>query len=716
MGNSTSDRFYSGSWQMGTGSELENARPGKGSPPAASPLHLSYPVESLGGIGPSRAAQLGNLGIETVDDLLHHFPREYQDRRRVTPIGAVGKGDSVTVQGVVVSSRMVRLRGRMNLAEVMIEDATGSMKAIWFGRGFLAKSFTEGKSVLLTGDVSTHKGLALRNPDYEWLDSDGDDVLSTGRIVPVYRLTEKVTQRMMRKWIHEALTAAQGVVVESLPEEIRERNGLSAKPFALHSVHFPDTLEQADEARERFAYEELLGIQLGVLTQRAHREQDETGVRHEIDGDGLRTLQASLPFELTDGQQRTVQEILADMACPSPMCRLLQGDVGSGKTAVAMLAAAAALDGGFQVAFMAPTELLAVQHYRTVSAFFVRSGIDVLLATSSTTNSEMLGDISTGHARMVVGTHALFQKQVSFRQLGLVIIDEQHRFGVGQREELAGKGIFPDVLQMTATPIPRTLTMTLYGHMDVSIIPEKPANRKPVITRRITPAKIADMYEYVVKQARLGYQTYIVCPLVEESETRKLKNVEDHFDELSQAPLASVRTGMVHGRMPPDEKRDVMASLQRGDLDVLFSTSVIEVGVDVPRATTMIIEDAAQFGLTQLHQLRGRVGRGSEQSHCFLLGKPATPEGKRRLEILCETDDGFELAEEDFRMRGPGEVYGMRQAGASDLRAADLTGDLRLVDLARRDAEALLDGNPMLQGEEYTALRKLRDQYRGDMQ
>jgi len=272
------------------------------------------------------------------------------------------------------------------------------------------------------------------------------------------------------------------------------------------------------------------------------------------------------------------------------------------------------------------------------------------------------------------------------------------------------------VLQMTATPIPRTLTMTLYGHMDVSIIAEKPANRKPIITKRITPAKIPGMYDYVATQAQSGFQTYIVCPLVEESEARQLKNVEDHFNELSQGALSSVRTGMVHGRMSPEEKRDVMASFQRGELDVLFSTSVIEVGVDVANATTMIIEDAAQFGLTQLHQLRGRVGRGAEQSHCFLLGKPKTPEGKQRLEILCETDDGFVLAEEDFKMRGPGEVYGMRQAGMSDLRVADLTGDLRLVDVARRDAEALLESNPKLTGKEYAVLRKLRDQYRGNMQ
>lgn len=674
--------------------------------------NLDDTIDALNGIGPKRAELLQNLGIGTVRDLLFHFPRDYQDRRHITPIAKVEDGKPATVEAEVVKSRMIKLRGRMSLAEVTLRDATGEMKATWFGRGFLAKALQPGARILLTGPVGKYNGPCLKNPEYEMLSGDEEDRLHTGRVVPIYRLTEKVTQRMLRSWVWNALAEVLDGLDEVLPGALVAKYGFPEIRQAMRTVHFPDEVESARSARHRFVYEELLGIQFGVLGLRTARLHEEKGIRHVTDGPLLKTFRNSLPFALTASQERTIDDILTDMTTPRPMMRLVQGDVGCGKTIVALHAAAVAADGGYQTAVMAPTEVLAEQHYLNVRHLLEPLGLRIDLLTGSMRGSaEIRRRIARGDTNVIVGTQALIQEKTTFHALGLAIIDEQHRFGVCQRSTLIEKGLNPDILQMTATPIPRTLAITVYGGMDVSVIDELPPGRLPVKTRRVLPAKLTDLYAYIVEQAGNGFQTYYICPLVEESDKRELKAVTTHYEELSSGPFEGLRTALMHGRLDASEKDDIMASFKRGEIDVLFSTTVIEVGVDVANATTMVIEDAPQFGLTQLHQLRGRVGRGAEQSYCFLLGTPKTDDGKKRVEVLCATNSGFDIAEEDLKLRGPGEFYGVRQAGLSDLRVADLIRDVRWLDHARRDAQEILDADPTLSGPEYRHLAQAARQF-----
>ncbi len=666
---------------------------------------MDAPVETLPGIGPKRASLLDALGIVTVRDLLLYLPRAYQDRRTLTPIAEAVAGETITVEAEVVSAKALRLRGRMKMTVATLRDTTGTMQATWFGRDFIARALPQGARGLFTGLVGNYKGLALKNPEYELLSGDEEDLLNTGRVVPIYRLTDGVSQRMLRRWVRDSLEIAADRLEDALPESLRLEHGFPDAGQALRIAHFPAEPEQGLAARSRFAYEELLAMQIGILRIRAEQRTQVKGYRHTLNGPHLRTLRARLPFALTAAQQRAVDDLLADLEAPRPMLRLLQGDVGCGKTVVALHAIAAAADGGYQTALMAPTEILAEQHAITLRESLTPLGIDVALLTGSTREARTVrGRVADGNAQVIVGTHALVQLSVEFARLGLVIVDEQHRFGVMQRQALAEKGLNPDVLHMTATPIPRTLAITLYGGMDLSVIDELPPGRLPVKTRRVPAAKLEGLYQYVAEQANKGFQTYVICPLVDESDAKELKAATAHFEELSNGPLTGLCTGLLHGRMKGDEKEAVMRAFKEGALDVLVSTTVIEVGIDVPRATTMIIEDAAQFGLTQLHQLRGRVGRGGEQSHCFLLGAPKTPEGRKRLEIFCATANGFEIAEADLEMRGPGEFAGLRQAGLSDLRAADLVRDARLLDRARRDAQALLETDPTLQRPEHAAL------------
>ncbi len=675
-------------------------------------MKLDDTIVSLSGVGEKRAEALAQLGIATIRDLLFHLPRAYEDRRHVTSIGDVTEGGAVTILAEVVKSKVVRLRRRLSLAEVTLKDDTGTLRAVWFGQDYLARVFKPGARAFFTGSVGKWSGPALRNPDYELLSGDDDDLLNTGRIVPVYRLTESVSQRMLRKLVRAALDALGEPLPETLPATIRARHGLPTANDAMRVVHFPDEIDAARLARNRFAFEELLGIQVGVLSARSRRMHEHKKNIHTIEGPHLAALRKQLPFVLTITQQRSIDDILRDMASTRPMVRLLQGDVGCGKTVVALHAIAAAADGGYQTAIMAPTEILAEQHAITLRDFLSPLGIEVAMLTGSTDGARGVRErIADGSAHVAVGTHALIQGSTQFHKLGLAIIDEQHRFGVMQRGTLAEKGLEPDILQMTATPIPRTLAITVYGGMDISVIDELPPGRTPVKTRKITPAKVADMYDYIHKQTANGLQTYIVCPLVEESSARVAKAVTQHFEELVNGPLEGLRVGLMHGRLAPREKDAVMHAFKRGELDVLISTSVIEVGIDCPNATTMIIEDASQFGLTQLHQLRGRVGRGSEASHCFLLGKAKTDDGRKRVEIMCATTNGFEIAEADLELRGPGEFQGLRQAGMGDLRVADLLRDARLLDAARREAEEILKGDPQLKKKEHAALAEAAAQF-----
>ncbi len=685
--------------------DASGARREKNNPDPVTP---DAPVESLPEIGPKRAALLANLGIATVGDLLFHFPRAYEDRTKLRHIADVEEGEQAIIEAEVVSARNVRLRGRMSMALVTLRDGTGEMTATFFGRGFLAGTvFQPGVRALFTGVGGNYKGPALKNPEYEVLSGDAEDRLHVGRVVPIYRLTEKVTQRMLRRWVRIALDSVTGAIPDALPPKLRRKHKFPKAAEALETAHFPESVEAGRAARTRFAYEELLAIQLAVLGERAARHKLGVGCVHTINGSALKALGKALPFTLTDAQERAISDILADMAAHRPMMRLLQGDVGCGKTVVALHAIAAAADGGYQTALMAPTEILAEQHTLHLREMLRPLGLEVARLTGSTAApTRARKHIARGGAHVVVGTHALFQSKTAFKNLGLVIIDEQHRFGVLQRQALMDKGVQPDVLQMTATPIPRTLAITVYGGMDLSIIDTLPPGRQPVKTRRVPDGKVEDMYAYIAREAAEGRQTYIICPLVEESARRaELTSVVSHYEELSAGPLAGVRTALLHGRLDPDEKDIIMHRFKAGDIDVLFSTTVIEVGIDVPTATIMVIEDAGQFGLTQLHQLRGRVGRGADQSHCLLLGKPKTQDGRRRLDAMCKYQSGFDVAEIDLELRGPGEFYGVRQAGLSDLRVADLIRDARLLDQARRDAQTMLAADPGLECPENALIR-----------
>ena len=716
-------------------------------------------MDRLPGIGPKRVSLLEAAGVRTLHDLLHYFPRSYRDYASITPIAEAVQDVTVTVRGAITMSRNIRLRGRQSLAHITLSDGTGTIGATFFGRGFLAGSvFQKGVEVILTGKVGSYKGPCLSNPEYEVLAGDEEDRLNTGRIVPVYPLVEGLTQRMLRRWVRDALDAVGPAVPECLPDELRERHNLPDIRQALPAAHFPEItgtvpseanvvsedgtvpvfspafspteanavsgdgtvpVFSAEDARRRFVFEELFLIQLEVLLRRERLAAVRPDrIRHVTDGPHLHALDRQLVFPLTGAQQRVIAEILADMAGSRPMLRLVQGDVGCGKTVVALHAVAAAADGGCQTAFMAPTEILAEQHALVLRGFLEPLGLRVETFTRSTPEpAKLRRRIASGEVDVVVGTHTLFQEKTRFRRLGLAVIDEQHRFGVLQRALLAAKGPRPDLLQMSATPIPRTIALTLYGEMDLSIIDEMPPGRQPVKTRRVPPAKVPDLYTYLREQAALGFQSYIVCPLVDESETKTaLTPLLRHFEEISAGPLAGVSVAMLHGRMDPAEKEAVMARFKSGEARILFSTTVIEVGVDVAKATIMVIENAADFGLTQLHQLRGRVGRGADPAFCFLLGEPRTPDGKRRLEALCASNSGFDIAEEDLKLRGPGEFHGLRQAGLGDLRIADLVRDARMIELARREAQALLGRYPGLSGSTLAPLAEALSRHHASME
>lgn len=678
-----------------------------------SPTALHSPVSVLPGVGPKRAEHLAQLGIITVRDLLYHFPRSYQDRRHLTAVADAREGELVTLRATVKTARNLRMRGRNSMAVLTLEDETGTIRATFFGRGYLATStLRPGVTAIFHGVVETYQGLALKGPEFEVEEPTHEPSEPVGRIVPIYRLTEQVNQKLLRSLVSDALGLVDGTLPDSLPAPVREAEGLPPLSESIHQVHFPESPEAAEAAKKRMVFEQILTIQLGVLYKRGQR-QARTGIVHHINGPYLKALGEALPFSLTEAQDRATAEILRDMATPHPTARLLQGDVGCGKTVVAAHAVAAALDGGFQVAFMAPTELLAEQQYRSFLQLFGPLGANIALLTGSVRGAPALRrSVARGEVAVLVGTHALFQRDTTFHRLGLVVIDEQHRFGVAQRAALAAKGIEPDVLHMTATPIPRSLTMTLYGGMELSIIDSLPPGRKPIKTRVIPSDKVADCYAYLVEQAGKGFQSFIVCPLVEASEVRQDSTaVEDHFAALSTGALATVRTALIHGRLDGAEKEAIMAAFIAGEVDVLFSTTVIEVGIDVPRATTMVIENADQFGLTQLHQLRGRVGRGADQSYCFLLGTPATREGRERLRIFCELESGFALAEADLALRGPGEVSGFRQSGFDDAHAAEWIQDGRLIHRARERAGAILAADPELADAAWDIARRRILQY-----
>jgi ATP-dependent DNA helicase RecG len=679
---------------------------------------LETEVQYVKGVGEKLAQVLSKLNIYTLGDLLFHLPRRYEDRRHFRKIAHARVGEAVTVSGKLVTVDNVKVRN-LTLTKAYLDDGSGVLELVWYNQPYMKENLNKlrNSQIVAYGVIKESPyGLQMETPEWEDLPdgADPDSLLSVNRIVPIYPLTEGIRQKRMRQIIWNAVQHAH-LAPEILPRSVRERVGLMPLPQALQQIHFPDDDQIIEPARQRLVFEEFFLLQLGVGLQRL-RTRQERGIAMRIDADRLNEmLHRLVPFELTNAQKRVIGEIWSDMAQPHPMNRLLQGDVGSGKTIVAAAAILAAVDNQYQAAIMAPTEILAEQHYINLHRLFQPLGISVELLVGRLSNKQRQQArerIATGRGMVAVGTHALIQEGVSFARLGLAIVDEQHRFGVLQRAALRDKGVMPHVLVMTATPIPRTLTLTLYGELDVSVIDELPPGRKPVRTHWKTPEERLKVYAGVRKLIEEGRQAYVICPLIDESDKLQVRAAEEMAEHLQKDVFPDLRVGLLHGRMKPAEKEAVMDAFRAGELDILVSTTVIEVGVDVPNAAAIVIEDADRFGLAQLHQLRGRVGRSEHQSYCVLIANPKSEEGQRRMDIMTRTNNGFLIAEEDLRIRGPGEIYGTRQSGMPSFRVADLVKDMRLLEVARQEAFHLLESDPDLSRPEHTALREAVERFR----
>jgi ATP-dependent DNA helicase RecG len=679
---------------------------------------LETEVQYVKGVGEKLAQVLSKLNIYTLGDLLFHLPRRYEDRRHFRKIAHARIGEAITVSGKLVTVDNVKVRN-LTLTKAYLDDGSGVLELVWYNQPYMKDALNKlrnGQIVAYGIIKESPYGLQMETPEWEDLPdgADPDSLLSVNRIVPIYPLTEGIRQKRMRQILWNAVQYAH-LAPEILPRSVRERLGLMPIQQAIAQIHFPDSEQAIDPARQRLVFEEFFLMQLGVGLQRL-RTRRERGIAMRIDADRLNEmLHRIVPFELTNAQKRVIGEIWGDMAQPHPMNRLLQGDVGSGKTVVAAAAILAAVDNQYQAAIMAPTEILAEQHYINLHRLFQPLGISVELLVGRLSNKQRQQArerIATGRGMVAVGTHALIQEGVSFARLGLAIVDEQHRFGVLQRAALRDKGVMPHVLVMTATPIPRTLTLTLYGELDVSIIDELPPGRKPVRTHWKTPEERLKVYAGVRKLVEQGRQAYVICPLIDESDKLQVRAAEAMAEHLQKDVFPDLRVGLLHGRMKPAEKEAVMDAFRAGELDILVSTTVIEVGVDVPNAAAIVIEDADRFGLAQLHQLRGRVGRSEHQSYCVLIANPKSDDGQRRMDIMTRTNNGFLIAEEDLRIRGPGEIYGTRQSGMPSFRVADLVKDMRLLEVARQEAFHLLEHDPDLSRPEHAALREAVERFR----
>jgi ATP-dependent DNA helicase RecG len=699
-------------------------------------LGLDSPITVLSGVGPTQSKRLARLGLRVVRDMLYFFPRRYDDFSTLKTINQLEYGEEVTVMGRIWDAKTRRTRSGKVVTKAIIEDGSGTIEVTWFNQPHLSDKLKPLRQIVLSGRVDEYMGrLTFQSPQWEPLDRE---LLHTARLVPVYPLTEGISARWLRKLMKRTVDYWSHRVPDHLPAEVRQRVGLLDLEVALRQIHFPETADRLKKARYRLAFDELFLIQIGVLRQR-HQWQSEPGQALSIDDVTLRRFILSLPFTLTGAQGRALDEIVHDLRRDRPMNRLLQGDVGSGKTVVAAAAIALTVAAGAQAALMAPTEILAEQHYRTFSRLLdagadpqgAVGNVNVRLLTGSTPSADkeaIYQGLADGRVDVVIGTHALIQEGVQFQRLALAIIDEQHRFGVAQRAALRHKGLRPEaplalpsrasepegynphVLVMTATPIPRSLALTVYGDLDLSIIDEMPPGRRPIETRLLLPTERERAYAFVRSQIERGRQAFIICPLVEESEKIEAKAAVEEYQRLQGQVFPDLRLGLLHGRMKGEEKEAVMAQFVQGELHILVSTSVVEVGIDVPNASVMLVEGANRFGLAQLHQFRGRVGRGEHPSYCLLIADSTTATSEERLKAVEGTTDGFVLAEKDLELRGPGEFFGTRQSGLPDLRLAGFA-DVRLLEVARREAQRLFEADPQLASPDLRLLVKQVDRF-----
>lgn len=677
---------------------------------AIDPELLRQPVVVIRGVGRVVAERLAALDLHTIEDLLYHFPHRYDDYTLLRPINRLSFGEQVTIIGTIWETRLRRARN-LKLVESVIADGTGRIQATWFNQPWLAEKLKAGQQIVLSGTVDQYLGRPVfQNPAWEPLEMEP---LRTRRIVPVYPLTQGISAQKMREIMKRTVAEFARHVPDPLPDPLRKDLGFYKLPKALKQIHFPDKQENIHRARQRIAFDELFLLQLGMLGMRRDW-QAVPGLPIPLDARALERFFEGLPFLLTRAQQRVIAEIAADMREGVPMNRLLQGDVGSGKTVVAAAAMVLVVQAGYQAAMMAPTEILAEQHYQGIKQMLAGMDINVTLLTGSTSAAErtqIYEGISNGTAQVVLGTHALIQENVQFRHVALAIIDEQHRFGVDQRKALRDKGTSsvegngatqpnPHLLVMSATPIPRSLALSIYGDLDLSILDELPPGRQEIKTRWLRPSERERAYAFVRGQCEQGRQAFIICPLVEESDKIVAKSAVEEHARLQEQVFPDLKLGLLHGRMKAAEKEEAMRAFSAGETNILVATSVIEVGIDIPNSTVMLIEGANRFGLAQLHQFRGRVGRGEHQSYCLLLADAISEDAEQRLEALEQTNDGFFLAEKDLEIRGPGEFLGRQQSGLPELHLASLT-DMALLEVAREQAQLLFREDPLLEAPEH---------------
>ncbi|MCZ8511438.1 ATP-dependent DNA helicase RecG [Paenibacillus filicis] len=664
----------------------------------------ALPVTQVSGVKGKKPEELLALGITSVGQLLDYYPFRYEDYT-LRDLTQVKDGDKITVQGTIAGVPQVQMYGRTKsrmTCKIVVDSLF--ITAVWFNRHFLRDKLTAGAEIVLTGKWD-QKRLHLTISETEF---PGQGKSQTGTLQPVYSITGALTQKWMRQTMKQALLQFGELIPEVLPAELLTRYDLLPRKKAMALLHAPGSLEQGQQARRRMVYEELFLFQLKMQAYRALNHDRADGVAHPVDLPAVRAFVRALPFTLTASQKQVLAEILHDLQQPHCMNRLLQGDVGAGKTVVAASALFAVVKSGYQGALMVPTEILAEQHKRSLDRLFEPYGIQTALLTGSLTDRQrrdLLASLQMGLIDVVVGTHALIQEDVYFRQLGLVVTDEQHRFGVNQRSILRRKGMNPDVLTMTATPIPRTLAITAFGDMDVSTLRELPKGRKPIQTYAVTPAMLERVLGFIRREVSAGRQAYVICPLIEESEKLDVQNAIDVHAQL-QFAFPEYRVGLLHGRMTASEKDEIMRQFSSNEVQVLVSTTVIEVGVDVPNSTLMVVYDADRFGLSQLHQLRGRVGRGEHQSYCILIADPKNEVGKERMKAMTDTNDGFEIARRDLELRGPGDFFGTKQSGLPEFRVADMVTDFETMEQARDDAAELVRRPDFWTGASYASLRQ----------
>lgn len=660
-------------------------------------------ILELKNIGEQREKKLNRLGIQTIGDLLEHYPRDYKDRSRMVTIAALSETDENTFVARVRGEGQSVRRGRLVMTKVQAYDDTGEITLVWYNQPYMKTAFQPDTSYIFTGKMQKKYGrMEIASPEYEPVGKS----FAGGRIVPVYPLSEGLSQKILRGFLAEALNCVQGTLPEILPLWLRKKYHLAERNFAIQNIHFPATETAFYDARRRLVFEELFLLQTALSCLRQEWLQQGAGIVMQHT-EALQQIQKQFPFAMTNAQKKVLQEIAQDMTGGKIMNRLVQGDVGSGKTAVAMAAAYWAIQNGYQVVMMAPTEVLAEQHAQSFTAMFAPLKIRVASLLGSMKAKEkrtVLAEIADGTAQMIVGTHAVIQTGVTYQKLGLVITDEQHRFGVRQRGMLTEKGKNPHVLVMTATPIPRTLALILYGDLDISVIDELPPGRQKIDTLAVNSTYRQRIYTFLEKEAQAGRQAYVICPMIEENEKLEVENVLDYTEKL-QETIPNCRIACVHGKMKAAQKQEIMEAFAKGQTDILVSTTVIEVGINVPNATVMLIENAERFGLAQLHQLRGRVGRGAEKSYCILVSDAKTKIARQRMQTMTKTTDGFVISEMDLQLRGPGEFFGTRQHGLPELKIANLYRDMQVLKEAQDGAAALVAKDPDLQAPEHAKLK-----------